>query len=162
MLPSIAVQRKYLILLNKHFKTVLKASQLPPPSKMTPAQVPLYFNLHFVPKENYYVPKITMDLTPSDDEFMKLAPKEPKPKAVKVEKAQKAAAPMDVADKMAKVRAAKKTKAPTAAPKAPKAAAKAPKAAEKAPKAAAKAPKASKKAKASVAAVAAESAPMMM
>lgn len=149
MLPSVAVQRKYLVLLNKHFKQVLKASQVPSPSKLTPAQVTIYFNQHFVPKENFYVPKITMDMTPSDDEYMKLAPKEPKAKVMKVAKAPMVAkptmAPMDAAAKMAKVRAAKKPKASMATAAAPKAkaAAKAPKMpkAQKAPKAP-KAPKA--------------------
>ena len=146
MLPSVAVQRKYLVLLNKHFNQVLKASKIPSPSKLTPAQVSIYFNQHFVPKENYYVPKITMDMTPSDDEYMKLAPKQPKPKVMKVAKATVAAtpamAPMDAVAKMAKVRAAKKPKAPMAAAVEPKA--KTPKAkAAKAPKAkaAAKAPR---------------------
>lgn len=138
MLPSVAVQRKYLLLLNKHYKQVLKASQVPSPSKLTPAQVSIYFSQHFVPKENYYVPKITTDMTPqSDDEYMKLAQKEPKakaakvakapkPKAMKVAKAPMAAepatmAPMDAAAKMAKVRAAKKPKASMATDVAPKA-----------------------------------------
>jgi hypothetical protein len=137
MLPSVPVQRKYLVLLNKHFKQVLKASQIPSPSKLTPAQVSIYFNQHFVPKENYYVPKITMDLTPSDDEFMKLALKEPKPKVIKVAKATVAATPAmapkaKAAAKAPKAKAAAKAKA---APKA-KAAAKAPRK-PKMPKAAA-------------------------
>jgi len=86
MLPPIAVQRKYLSLLNKHFRVVLKASQIPAISTMSASQVTLYFNQHFVPKDNYYVPNIKIDLTPSDDEYMKLAiaKKEPKVKAVKV------------------------------------------------------------------------------
>lgn len=108
MEPSIALQRKYLLLLNRQYRTLLKVELVPTPSKLSDEDVAKNFQTHMIAMENYYVPKVNKTLKADLEEFKKLAPKEQKAKAPKAPKEEKA--PKQPRTK--KVKAAAATAAP--------------------------------------------------
>jgi hypothetical protein len=107
MLPPIPVQKKYLLLLNRQYRKLLKIELIPAPTTLGDEDVQKYFEIHLMAKDNYFIPKTNKVLQADEKEFAKLAPKAPKVKAPK-------------ADKPAKPAKAPKAEKPTKAPKADK------------------------------------------
>jgi hypothetical protein len=82
MLPSVPVQRKYLLLFNRQSRTMLKSELVPTPSKLSEEDVMMYFKKHMMAKGDYYVPKAAVVLKADEEKYMMLAAmKEPKPRA---------------------------------------------------------------------------------
>jgi hypothetical protein len=87
MLPSVPVQRKYLLLFNRQSRNILKMELIPTPSKLSDENVSLYFKKHMMAKDNYFVPKGVLVLQTEEQEYKTLgAKKEPKPRAPRAPK----------------------------------------------------------------------------
>lgn len=93
MLPPIPVQRKYLLLLNRQYRKLLKIELIPTPSTISEEDVQKYFEMHLMPKGNYFIPKTNKVLQADENAFAMLAPKPPKVKADKPAKVPKAEKP---------------------------------------------------------------------
>ena len=88
MLPSVPVQRKYLLLFNRQSRNMLKSELVPTPSKLSEEDVMIYFKKHMMAKGDYFVPKAAVVLKADEDEYRILsAKKESKPRAPRVPKA---------------------------------------------------------------------------
>lgn len=104
MLPSIPVQRKYLLLFNRQSRNMLKSELVPTPSKLSEEDVMIYFIKHLMQKGSYYVPKATMVLKSDEEAFRMLSEKkESKPRVSRAKKEISAVPPMVAATPLVSV-----------------------------------------------------------